>query len=173
MKYILAALASSVMVFSNCQSPTESKAKEIASEVQAALKEFAPGAIPTSENGYSMKAKIDGRDWTASHMIPDESASNSKRIQAEDDEMSIGFYISLPGLEPGKKRSFSENHAVDLWPKSNGSGFWAGKDGEVEVTKIDEQWLEGKFHFSASSSSSNKVYQVTDGFFRIPLKKIN
>ena len=70
----------------------------------------------------------------------------------------------------GKKIVFGENEAVDL-ATSDDIGLWGGRKGEMEITKVDGDWAEGKFYFTGSSSRSKKTIEVTDGFFRISLAK--
>jgi hypothetical protein len=40
---------------------------------------------------------------------------------------------------------------------------------QMEITKVDNNWAEGKFYFTGSRS--DKTVEVTDGFFRISLSK--
>jgi hypothetical protein len=46
-----------------------------------------------------------------------------------------------------------------------------GRKGEMEITKVDDNWAEGKFSFTGSASSTTKTVEVTDGFFRISMAK--
>lgn len=68
------------------------------------------------------------------------------------------------------KIAFGEDNAVDLSTNDH-EGMWGGRKGEMEITKVDNNWAEGKFYFTASSSSANNTIEVTDGFFRIPIAK--
>jgi hypothetical protein len=148
----LTILVTTVCLFSACKSKQQSDAEKVMEDIQA--------------NGYYMKAKIDGREWIASAMLPVDN-SNSRRIHGENNGESIGFYVSMRGLEPGKKIEFNENHAVDLFTNDD-VGIWGGRKGEVTITKIDDQVMEGQFHFTASTSRSAKTLEVTDGIFRMP-----
>lgn len=138
-------------------------------QIQTTAKDNTPGAIATSGNGYMMKAKIDGRDWSASHMMPDDDVNSSyKMIHGENGGDYINFQLWKRGIEVGKKITFSDDHVANL-SLENVSGFFGGKSGEVEITKMDEQWLEGNFHFTATTSSSDKKVEVTEGQFRVAL----
>ncbi len=126
------------------------------------------GTIETKEGGWSMKAKIDGKDWRATSIMQPDAAG---RI--------IGYYfnreyIGLPydrrDMVVGKKIKFSENNAVDL-SINDDVDLWAGRKGEMEITKVDKNWAEGTFFFTAGTSSSDKTVEVTDGFFRISVAK--
>src|SRR5687767_13622332 len=85
-------------------------AVEQAKQVQSAIKENIPGTVATTTGGYTMKAKVDGKDWTAGSMMPPEAAG---RIIGYFDE---GEYIGLPysksSFIAGKKNVFGENYAV-------------------------------------------------------------
>ena len=70
-------------------------------------------------------------------------------------------------FEPGKKFSFDQEHAANLSLERD-AGFWGGTSGEVEITKLDGGWMEGKFAYKATSSSSTQTIEVADGFFRVP-----
>ena len=70
-------------------------------------------------------------------------------------------------IEPGKKFSFDQEHAANLSLERD-AGFWGGTSGEVEITKLDGGWMEGKFAYKATSSSSTQTIEVADGFFRVP-----
>ncbi len=53
------------------------------------MEENTPGAIATSENGYFMKAKIDGKEWVASRMVPDNDAKSSSKMVGKKKEKTI------------------------------------------------------------------------------------
>jgi hypothetical protein len=48
--------------------------------------------------------------------------------------------------------------------------IYGGNTGEMEITKADGNWAEGKFFFTCSGST-DKTVSVTDGFFRISLAR--
>jgi hypothetical protein len=157
----------SVIIFLCACNNSQNDAKTLASQIESTAKANTPGFIATSENGYYMKARIDGHEWVAKAMLPNDN-SDSRRIQGENNGESIGFYLWMRGLENDKKINFSESNAVDLFTNDD-VGIWGGRKGEIEITKIDDNVLEGNFHFTASTGSSNKTLEVTDGFFRLPL----
>lgn len=154
-------------MIASCGNSNQGKAVEQAKEVQAAIKENKPGSIATTADGYTMKAKLDGKEWTATSVMPPETAGRTIGY-------NNGEYIGLPydkrDLVVGKKITFGEGNAVDL-ATNDDVGMWGGRKGELEITKVDDNWAEGKFFFTASSSRTNKTVEVTDGFFRIPVPK--
>jgi hypothetical protein len=126
-----------------------------------------PGALPTTSSGYAMSAKINGKDYKAHSMMPPGEA-----------EQIVGFYsgdkyIGLPYNKKhfvvGKKISFSDQHP-DLTTKDDVQ-VWSGRKGEMEITKVNGNWVEGKFFFTGYSYDNKHTIEVTNGFFRIPMPK--
>jgi len=153
----------------SCSNAQSEAAKKQAELIKETIKNNSPGTIATSTKGYYMAAKIDGKDWSASHMMPDENTNSGYiRLFGERGPDNISFQLWKRGLAVGKKIEFSENHAADLNLKDN-PAFFGGRTGFVEITKMDEQWLEGTFQFTATSSSTDKKVQVTNGRFRVAL----
>jgi hypothetical protein len=148
-------------------SNAQSDAKKQAELIKETVKNNSPGTIPTSAKGCFMTASINGKDWSATHMMPDENTSSGYiRLFGERGGDNISFQLWKRGLAVGKKVAFDENHAADLNLKDN-PAFWGGRTGYVEITKIDDQWLEGNFQFTATSSSTDKKVAVTNGRFRV------
>jgi hypothetical protein len=71
-------------------------------------------------------------------------------------------------MMPGEKTAFSHNNAVDLMTNDD-VGLWGGYKGEMEITKADNEWAEGKFYVSANDDATGKALEVTEGFFRISI----
>ena len=82
-------------------------------------------------------------------------------------------YIGLPYNKKyfivGKKIEFSD-HNADLTTNDDVQ-VWNGRDGEMEITKVNGKWVEGKFFFTGYSYDNKKTIEVTDGFFRIATDK--
>ena len=70
MKYTIAILFTAT-IFCCCNSNGQANAKEKAAAIQAAIN---PGDVAVSANGYTMKAKINGKQWTATSMVPPQTA---------------------------------------------------------------------------------------------------
>lgn len=156
-----------VIPFAGCDNGAQNEAVKQADLIQKTMKENSPGTIATSDNGYYMTAKIDGKEWSASHMVPDnDERSSYKMIRGENDGDNINFQLWKQGVEVGKKRTFSETNAAGIFIADD-PALISGQAGEVEITRLDEQWLEGTYHFTATSGNSNKKVEVTDGRFRV------
>ena len=166
MKQTLSILIMSA-ILSSCGNSDQSKAIEQAKQVQSEIKKMRPGTIATKEDGWSMKAKINGKDWVAASIMSPDAAG---RIIGYYNDEYIGLPYDRRYFVVGKKITFGENNAVDL-ATNDDVGMWGGRKGEMEITKVDDNWAEGKFFFTGSTSSSNKTVEVTDGFFRISLAK--
>jgi hypothetical protein len=149
---------------SSCGNSDQSKALETAKDVQSAIK---PGTVATTTSGYMMRAKLNGKEWQATSLMPPEAAG---RIIGYNNEEYIGLPYDRRYMVVGKKITFGEAEAVDL-ATNDDTGLWGGRKGEMEITKVDDSWAEGKFFFTATTSNSNKTVEVTDGFFRIPTGK--
>ena len=126
-----------------------------------------PGAVPASADGYIMKAKVDGKDWTATSMMPPELSGTI-----------VGFFnpgelIALPydrrDLVLGNKTIFGEHRIVRMGLTGEFAA-WESKKGEMEITKVDGKWAEGKFFFTAFSDRTTKTVEVTGGYFRVPIQ---
>ena len=151
-----------------CGDSAHDEAKDLARQIKESAKKNSPGTVSTSENGYNMRAMIDGKLWIASHMMPDKDSSSSYlRIHGENGGDYINFQVWKQGITPGKKFPFDEDHAANLSLEAD-AGFWGGRSGQLEITKLDGEWMEGKFSFKATSSSSPKSIEVSEGFFRVP-----
>ncbi|HET9279895.1 MAG TPA: hypothetical protein VFN95_16985, partial [Flavitalea sp.] len=86
-------------IFLSCGEPSAGDAKELSGQIKQAVRENSPGTIATSEGGYFMKAKIDGRQWIASHMMPDEDInSNYIRIHGENGGDYMNFQLWKKGI---------------------------------------------------------------------------
>lgn len=156
------------VILTSCSNTDKNKTVSDAKQVQSELKTMQPGGIPTTEGGYTMTAKIGGKDWSATSIISPETAG---RIVGDNN----GVYISLPydirEMVVGYKNTFSHNNAVDLMTNDGEVILWGGYAGEMEITKVEGGWAEGKFFLTGSRSSDAKTIEVTDGFFRISILK--
>jgi len=164
MKQSLIILIAAAMLTS-CGNSPQNKAVSDAKKIEAGIKQMQPGGIPTKEGEWTMTANIHGKKWSASSIMSPDVAG---RIVGDDN----GEYISLPfdrrDMVVGNKIEFSHNNAVDLMTKDD-VGLWGGYKGEMEITKVDNGWAEGKFFFTGSSD--DKTIEVTDGFFRISIEQ--
>jgi hypothetical protein len=166
MKYLLLTFPI-LLFFSSCHSQ-QSDAKKVATDIQQTREENTPGSIPTATGGLTMKATIAGKPWEANSMMPPEAAS---RIIGYHQKISISLPYDRRYLYVGKKITFSDHQAVDLFTNDD-IGIWGGRKGVMEITKVDDNWAEGSFYFTATTTEHpDKSVEVTDGFFRVPVPK--
>jgi hypothetical protein len=165
MKKILSIFIATAML-SSCGNSAQNKTVSDAKELASAIKEMQPGGIPTSAGGWTMTAKIDGKDWSANSTMPLEATG---RIIGDNNGVSISLPYDRREMTVGYKNKISHNNAVDIFTKDD-VAIWGGYAGEMEITKVDGDWVEGKFYVTGTTSSaSDKKIEITDGFFRISL----
>src|ERR1700704_4494262 len=70
----LSCLVAAAML-SACGKSDQAKAIDGARQVQSAIQQMTPGAVASSADGFSMKAKLDGKDWGATSMMPQDLSS--------------------------------------------------------------------------------------------------
>jgi hypothetical protein len=162
MKYLLFSLGS-LFFFASCNSQ-QSEAKKLAGQIQSVVR---AGTVPTADGAWTMTARIKGEKWVASSMFPPEASS---RIVGYYKEEYIGLPYDRRDMVVGKKIKFGPDNAVDL-STSDDIGMWGGRKGEMEITKVDGDWAEGKFFFTGSTHTTDKTVEVTEGFFRISLAR--
>ena len=100
-----------IATLSSCGSGDTAKTVNDAKQVQSDLKKIQPGGIPTTNGGWTMTAKIGGKDWSASSIISPEAAG---RIVGDEDGQSISLPYDRRNMVPGDKTTFSHDNAVDL-----------------------------------------------------------
>jgi len=125
------------------------------------------GAIPATAGGYSMTAKINGKDCKASFMMPADKTGQIVGFYSGD--KYIGLPYDKKYFVVGIKIKFSDQNA-DLTTNDDVQ-VWNGRKGEMEITKVNGNWVEGKFFFTGYSYDNKKTIEVTDGFFRISIDK--
>jgi hypothetical protein len=125
--------------------------------------------MTTTHDGWNMKAKINGKDYSAySVWLPE---GEHEIVGFYDGDKYIGLYYHPKDLVVGKKLSFSDLNATLTTDDS--VGVRSGDKGQLEITKVDDKWVEGKFFFTAVSfdAKKSKTIEVTDGFFRVGVDK--
>ncbi len=166
MKKIIPTLLFSTSILLSCGTKQD-KAVSDAKQLQKEISAMRPGAIPTTEGGWTMTAKINGKDWTATSIMPPEAAG---RIVGDNNGEGFGFPYDRRNMVVGEKTIFGHNNAVDLSTYENGElNYWGGYKGGMEITKVDANWAEGKFFVTGSTTESAKTVEITDGFFRISM----
>lgn len=156
-------------ILCSCSNSSGKHATNDASSPKSEKKEMKPGAMATSDDGWNMKAKINGKDYSAySVWLPE---GEHEIVGFYDGDKYIGLHYKPKDLVMGNKLSFSDLHA-DL-TTNDSVGIRSGDMGELEITKVDDKWIEGKFFFTAVSydAKKSKTIEVTDGFFRVEVDK--
>lgn len=161
-------LIAAVCIFLFACNSGSSDAVNKAKEIQNAVKQNTPGSVPTSPDGITLTAKIDGKEWKATGMIPPDRAG---LIVGENNGESISLpYYDRRNFLANNKKKLGEGHELAEMRLNDDIVLWTGTKGELEITKTDDNWAEGKFYFTAKGFQSDKTIEVTDGFFRISLK---
>jgi hypothetical protein len=165
MKKILFILTSVILAISfiSCNSQGKSDAVKQVIGIQKMIKENSPGYTSTSAD-YYMKAKINGKSWSADEMMASDEAG---RIVGKTDGESISLPFELRYVKTGANTNF-KNHAVDIFMNDD-VGIWGGTIGEMEYTKVGDKYAEGRFYVTGTSTGSSKQLIITEGTFRIPL----
>lgn len=163
---ILILLSTAILL--SCGSNKTDKTVTDAKGLEKEIKAMQPGGIPTTQGGWTMTAKINGKEWSANSIISPDAAG---RIAGDNGTIAISLPYDRRYILVGEKTTFSNNNAVDLILPSDDGGILGGYSGEMEITKVNNEWAEGIFHFTASDTGTIKEKEVTDGFFRISMAK--
>lgn len=150
-------------ILAACQNSPHQKAKQTANAIQSAMKTSGPPMVTTTNEGYFMKAVIDGKPWKAKSMM-EINQENENFIRGDDGTTQISFYMDRDHQRVGKPRKFYVGHTADL---ASGDNLMNAKSGEWVITKADDKVIEGTFYFSASSTITGKKAEVTNGSFRV------
>ena len=132
----------------------------IAQSTEALLPGMKPGSMP---EGCYLRAVIDGKKWEATEMTPDPSQRSLVPVNGKSGNSSITFVISGKRENIGEPRNLSDSNQITYW---GGEGFFVGaKSGQFTVTKMDAQFTEGTFNFTAEKDG--RTVTCTDGEFRL------
>ena len=168
MKPTISILILAAIMFS-CGNSTQDNALNDAKQLQSEIQKMDPDGIPATEGGWTMTAKINGSNWTASSIMPLEATG---RIIGDFNGAGLGFPYDRREMEVGNKEIFGEHNVVQISTIKDGEiEYWNGFKGEMEITKVQDNWVEGKFFVtgSASFTDSSRKVEITDGFFRISI----
>ena len=152
-----------IIVLFSCNN--KNKTLEEATNVQSAIEEMS-NIVETNDNGYLMKAKINGKNWQSTSMAP---AQTSGRIVGYFNGQYIGLPYNDEYLVVGKKIKISDEEAADVFLKDGCS--YPITNGEIKITKVGNDFAEGTFYFTTVCTTTKKTLNVTDGFFRIQISK--
>lgn len=136
------------------------KVDEATSAGDAAGSTADKGSMP---EGCYLRAVIDGTKWEATAMTPDRAHPSIIPVNGRKDSSSIMFTISGMRDNVGQPSKLSDMNTITFW---EGEKIMGAKNGEVIVTKMDDQFIEGTFNFTAEEDG--KKVTCTDGAFRVP-----
>jgi len=131
-------------MLSSCSNGDQSKAVSDAKQVQSELKKMQPGGIATKDGAWTMTANINGKSWSANSIMPPDLTD---RIVGDENGESISLPYDRRDMVVGEEIKFSHDNAVDLMTHDD-IAIWGGYRGEMEITKVDDEWAEGKFFFT-------------------------
>lgn len=137
-----------------------------AHEIEAVVMENGHESVPTAAAGWTLTANINGKAWKATSMAPPLIAN---RIIGYYNEEAIGLPYGNNNLVADNITEFGEFKAADL-TLDDDVVFWVGREGQMQITKRESNWVEGIFNFTATSTSNNETKVVSDGFFRIKIQ---
>ncbi len=147
------------------------------------LDDEAVGYIPDS---ISLYQSASGTPWTdigstsrdaARHYIEKQGLTSldsftlalrsGSRILGETGDGRISLYAP-DNYNVGQKLDFAQ-YAVEYEP-AGGNYLWSTHTGQMEITKVSNGWVEGKFFFTSTVRGTDKKAEVTNGFFRVGVK---
>ena len=119
-------------------------------------------------SGSYLRAKIDGKPWVATEVVPDKYWSEILQIQGQQGSTELWVQLKQPTAANVTEKLMPTdlNHYRD--EKFN---MFMVTDGVIQVTKLDAQWVEGVFHFNGTDKRAKKSVAVTEGAFRVPRPK--
>ena len=127
---------------------------------------IARGMKPTTDGGYTMTASIDGKPWKAQAMYSIDMNSSIHACYAEST-------IDLPDpgdSKAGTKIVFGHGHGPIFAPPGP-FDLYTVPTGQMEITKVNGNWIEGTFSFTAVvQDNPSKKMEITNGFFRVAKK---
>lgn len=121
----------------------------------------------TVQEGSFIKAKVNGKDWSATKITPDKYVSEILQVMGETENTELAFQLNKPAQ--GKTDNLiatDMNHYRDAQ-----FNMYMVKSGKTVITKMNDKWVEGTFSFSAYDSRSKKNAEVANGVFRVPNPK--
>lgn len=141
-----------------CESKSQTEAQQLHDAIMDSYRK------PASKDGLYISARVDGREWTAVRLIVDPDPSGAIIVSGDDQAgETINFHVG-DEMVLGEKYTFSASRPAEYHDAEG--NFLRGTQGDREITKVDDKWIEGHFHFTATDSQSGKTVAVTDGFFR-------
>jgi hypothetical protein len=150
-----------------CQSQTHKEAKELQKNIETIS---TPPTVATHITGYYLKAKINGKQWVAKKMVPDTDGSGIVEVIGfngpDPSKNAIHFQVGMKDAA-GKKRQLDDTRIIRYFDASESEGLYIAQTGEINTTRVTDEWMEGTFYGTAIDAASNKTVTITDGYFRV------
>jgi hypothetical protein len=156
-QYIFALTILVTMSACNGQSSGYKEAKKMEKAIKEAPK---PGAVETKSGGWTMTARVNGKPWTATSVMPPAVAGPMVGYVGDDSYIMM-YSFEKKSARVGKPVKLGDGYSVDYWIKDG--QVYSNYTGTMEITAINGNWVEGKFEFTAAG------LKVTDGFYRVEL----
>ena len=164
-----ALLVALCLPFTGCSSEQQA-ADEHAAAIEDALSQSTASddsaTNATMPEGCYLRAVIDGQKWEATEMTPDRSHPSIIPVSGKNGSSSITFTISGMRAGVGQPSNLSDMNTITYW---SGENILGAKQGQVTVQKMDDQFIEGTFEFTADKDGQNVT--CTDGEFRVPARR--
>lgn len=170
-KLLLATIVLASFLAAGCSRSTQSAAEQHAAKIDDAMSPSSTGdasasaaATGSMPAGCYLRAVIDGKKWEANAMTPDRSHPSIIPVNGQNGDSSIVFTIGGMRDNVGKPRDLSEMNTITYFDGND--KFFGAKSGQVTVQKMDDQFIEGTFNFTAEKDGA--TVSCTNGEFRIP-----
>jgi hypothetical protein len=166
-KLLLASVVLASFLAAGCSRSTQSAAEQHAAKIDEAMSQSSTGDSSTSGKmpaGCYLRAVIDGQKWEATEMTPDRSHPSIIPVNGKNGDSSIVFTIGGMRDNVGKPRDLSEMNTITYFDGND--KFFGAMSGQVTVQKMDDQFIEGTFNFTADKDGATVT--CTNGEFRIP-----
>lgn len=149
----------------SCKSQTQKDAQQYQDAVESVVDSYKKS---TSKDGLYLSANVNGKEWVASKMLLDNDDSHPVVQAYSSDNGVLLFYLNRK-MSIGKPQDMQSNGQYN--DKEDALSMLTSESGERTITKMDDKWIEGTFHFTAADKDKNKKAEITNGFFRIPRPK--
>lgn len=164
-------IGASLLLFllASCKNKTQKEAQQYHDQIKSVVDDFKK---PTSKDGLYASAEVNGKEWIAKKMLVDMDDSHPVVQAYNQSNEVIVFYLSTL-MEKGKPFEFkgSGRNAAQYNDKEDALSMWDSEKGERTITKMDDNWIEGSFQFTAVNKEKSNKAEITNGFFRIPKPK--
>jgi|SRR6185437_5634312 len=164
-KEFLAVISILIISGISCNSQTKSDAEKQADDISSMVKANSPGYTPTTAE-YYFKAKVNGKDWVADEFMVNDGGGIVGQTK-EGEHFTLPFELRY--ANEGRITDF-QSHGVDMYMNDD-VRIWGGHQGKMMFTKVGSNYAEGKFYLTGTATGSDKQLVVTDGVFRIPIKR--